>query len=42
LIITPLRGRISMKAGIIETGHFVPEKVLTNKDMEQIVETNDE
>lgn len=31
-----------MKAGIIGTGHYVPEKVLTNKDMEQIVETSDE
>ncbi|QGH35634.1 beta-ketoacyl-ACP synthase III [Gracilibacillus salitolerans] len=31
-----------MKAGILGTGHYVPEKVLTNKDMEQIVETSDE
>ncbi|UOQ46917.1 ketoacyl-ACP synthase III [Gracilibacillus caseinilyticus] len=31
-----------MKAGVLGTGHYVPEKVLTNKDMEQIVETNDE
>ncbi|WP_066187079.1 MULTISPECIES: beta-ketoacyl-ACP synthase III [Gracilibacillus] len=31
-----------MKAGILGVGHYVPEKVLTNKDMEQIVETSDE
>ncbi|MBM7554041.1 beta-ketoacyl-ACP synthase III [Thalassobacillus pellis] len=31
-----------MKAGILGTGHFVPEKVLTNKDLEAMVETNDE
>ncbi|WP_068619438.1 beta-ketoacyl-ACP synthase III [Paenibacillus tuaregi] len=28
--------------GIIGTGKYVPEKVLTNADMEKIVETNDE
>ncbi|GAE93594.1 3-oxoacyl-[acyl-carrier-protein] synthase [Gracilibacillus boraciitolerans JCM 21714] len=31
-----------MKAGILGTGHFVPAKIVTNKDMEQIVDTNDE
>ncbi|WP_163537084.1 beta-ketoacyl-ACP synthase III [Gracilibacillus sp. YIM 98692] len=31
-----------MKAGILGTGHYVPEKVLTNFDMEKIVDTNDE
>ncbi|GAB2533109.1 beta-ketoacyl-ACP synthase 3 [Gracilibacillus alcaliphilus] len=31
-----------MKAGILGTGHYVPERVLTNKDMEEIVETSDE
>ncbi|WP_407272388.1 beta-ketoacyl-ACP synthase III [Radiobacillus sp. PE A8.2] len=31
-----------MNAGIIGTGHYVPEKVLTNLDMEKIVDTNDE
>ncbi|WP_088187608.1 beta-ketoacyl-ACP synthase III [Desulfosporosinus sp. FKA] len=28
--------------GIVGTGSFVPEKVLTNADMEKLVETNDE
>lgn len=31
-----------MNAGIIGTGHYVPEKVLTNADLEKIVDTNDE
>ncbi|WP_077623066.1 beta-ketoacyl-ACP synthase III [Sediminibacillus massiliensis] len=31
-----------MNAGIIGTGHYVPEKVLTNFDLEKMVETNDE
>ncbi|WP_163529784.1 beta-ketoacyl-ACP synthase III [Halobacillus ihumii] len=31
-----------MNAGIIGTGHYVPEKVLTNHDMEKIVDTSDE
>lgn len=31
-----------MKAGFIGTGHYVPEKVLTNADLEKIVDTNDE
>ncbi|MFC7062787.1 beta-ketoacyl-ACP synthase III [Halobacillus seohaensis] len=31
-----------MNAGIIGTGHYAPEKVLTNKDMEKIVDTSDE
>lgn len=31
-----------MKAGIIGTGHFVPERILTNADLEKIVDTNDE
>ncbi|MFG6115569.1 beta-ketoacyl-ACP synthase III [Halobacillus sp. MO56] len=31
-----------MKAGILGTGHFVPEKVLTNKDLEKMVDTSDE
>ncbi|SDJ87270.1 beta-ketoacyl-ACP synthase III [Sediminibacillus albus] len=31
-----------MKAGITGTGHYVPDKVLTNFDLEKIVETNDE
>ncbi|MFD2657782.1 MULTISPECIES: beta-ketoacyl-ACP synthase III [Gracilibacillus] len=31
-----------MKAGIIGTGHYAPEKVLTNADMEKIVDTSDE
>lgn len=28
--------------GIIGTGHYVPEKILTNQDLENMVETNDE
>ncbi|UOR13137.1 beta-ketoacyl-ACP synthase III [Halobacillus amylolyticus] len=31
-----------MNAGIIGTGHYVPEKVLTNQDLEKIVDTSDE
>ncbi|MCP8615567.1 beta-ketoacyl-ACP synthase III [Salirhabdus salicampi] len=31
-----------MNAGIIGVGHYVPEKVLTNADLEKIVDTNDE
>lgn len=31
-----------MGVGVIGLGHYVPEKVLTNEDMEKIVDTNDE
>lgn len=31
-----------MRAGIIGVGHYVPEKVITNFDLEKIVDTNDE
>ena len=31
-----------MSAIITAVGHFVPERKLTNKDLEQMVETNDE
>ncbi|RPF52099.1 beta-ketoacyl-ACP synthase III [Aquisalibacillus elongatus] len=31
-----------MKAGILGTGHYVPEHVVTNKDLEKIVDTSDE
>ncbi|WP_100011473.1 beta-ketoacyl-ACP synthase III [Lentibacillus sediminis] len=31
-----------MSAGVLGTGHYVPENVVTNKDMEKIVETSDE
>ncbi|PKR78338.1 3-oxoacyl-ACP synthase [Halalkalibacillus sediminis] len=31
-----------MKAGIIGTGHYVPDNVYTNHDMEKIVDTTDE
>lgn len=31
-----------MDAGLLGTGHYVPEKVVTNQDMEKIVDTNDE
>ncbi|WP_173916954.1 beta-ketoacyl-ACP synthase III [Halobacillus sp. Marseille-Q1614] len=31
-----------MNAGIIGTGHYAPERVLTNKDLEKIVDTSDE
>jgi 3-oxoacyl-[acyl-carrier-protein] synthase-3 len=29
-------------AGIIGTGSYLPEKVITNKDLEQIVDTSNE
>ena len=28
--------------GILGLGHYVPEKIITNTDMEKIVETSDE
>jgi len=31
-----------LRAAITAVGHYVPETVLTNADMEKIVETNDE
>lgn len=31
-----------MNVGILGTGHYLPTKVVTNKDMEKIVDTNDE
>ena len=31
-----------MKAGIIGIGRYIPEKVLTNFDLEKMVETSDE
>lgn len=31
-----------IRAAITSIGHYVPETILTNKDMEKIVETNDE
>jgi len=31
-----------IKVGVIGTGHFLPEKVLTNADLERMVETSDE
>lgn len=31
-----------LPVGILGTGKYVPERVLTNKDLEQMVETNDE
>ena len=35
-------GVVNMGVGVIGLGHYVPEKVLTNEDMEKIVDTNDE
>lgn len=32
----------ALRAGILGTGSYVPEKVLTNADLEQMVETSDE
>jgi len=32
----------SIKTAIIGTGAYAPEKVLTNKDLEKLVETSDE
>ncbi len=31
-----------MKAKIVSTGSYLPEKILTNKDLEKMVDTNDE
>jgi len=31
-----------LKAGFLGTGSYLPEKILTNKDLEKIVDTNDE
>lgn len=31
-----------MGVGVLGIGHYVPEKVLTNKDLEEFVDTNDE
>ena len=31
-----------MGVGILGTGHYVPENVVTNKDLEKIVDTTDE
>lgn len=31
-----------MSVGVLGTGHFVPPKVVTNQDLEKIVDTNDE
>ncbi len=31
-----------MKAGILGVGRYIPEKVLTNHDLEKMVETSDE
>src|SRR5699024_5439646 len=31
-----------MATGIIGVGHYLPEKILTNKDLEKIVDTSDE
>lgn len=31
-----------MNAGIIGTGHYVPPKIMTNKDLEKIIDTTDE
>ncbi len=31
-----------MKAGILGVGRYIPEKVLTNQDLEKMVETSDE
>lgn len=33
---------MKIKAGILGCGYYVPEKIMTNKDMEKIVDTSDE
>jgi len=33
---------LSIKAGILAAGHYLPEKVVTNFDLEKIVDTSDE
>lgn len=35
-------GDVKMNVGILGTGHYLPTKVVTNEDMEKIVDTNDE
>ena len=29
-------------AGVLGTGHYVPDKIVTNADMEKLVDTSDE
>ncbi len=36
------RRKVAKKAGITGTGHYVPEKILTNFDLEKMVDTSDE
>ncbi|NAP01566.1 3-oxoacyl-ACP synthase, partial [Halomonas sp. MG34] len=31
-----------MGVGVLGTGHYLPTKVVTNKDMEKLVDTTDE
>jgi len=33
---------VAKKAGILGTGHYLPEKVLKNTDLEKMVDTTDE
>jgi 3-oxoacyl-[acyl-carrier-protein] synthase III len=33
---------VSIKAGILGCGYYVPERIMTNKDLEKIVDTSDE
>ncbi len=40
--INPDRGRILIYSRIAGTGSYLPEKVLTNHDLEKLVDTNDE
>lgn len=42
IIIVHDEGLTIVKAGIIGTGHYVPENVVTNFDLEKIVDTSDE
>ena len=38
----PAKPRTLLSAGLIGLGHYVPEKVLSNADLEKLVETSDE
>lgn len=42
ILYTANEGMFQMNAGIVGTGHYVPEKVLTNFDLEKTIDTNDE
>src|SRR5690242_4921046 len=40
--VTTMNQEMTYKARIVGTGSYLPEKVLTNRDLEQMVDTSDE